>query len=390
MPPKGPNARPARMSREQRAAICQNTRSRFKSLLEDPQYTDALIASARQTQMFRTLEPIARPDAAPPPSASAIPTEAATSPSIQDASSSISTSPDLTTSTSQTPSIPTLSPPPPPISPRIFAGDTLDIAIHLKRKEGLNPLILNMASQFKPGGGWQNGSAAQEEQLFYRTTYDLALSDPFKLDTTRRWRYPMPVAGGIYTPNVLVIRHNEGTGFRVMDPHNRVFLDFVAVAALKGPKLDQYARYCDRDRQIMAEKIRAMLRIGIITGHRDLLLGAFGCGAYGNPAPEVAMLFKQVLGEEEFAGWFDHVDFAILDTRGEGNLIRFRNGIRSSFDPDTETRVLEMYVGETEVERNTLGFMLSVAAGKGFEDVTRLILATGDADVAMRSKALGQ
>ncbi|KAJ3042955.1 hypothetical protein HDV00_006262 [Rhizophlyctis rosea] len=177
---------------------------------------------------------------------------------------------------------------------RIINGDTIDVAIELKTTERLNPLILNMASQWRPGGGWQNGSAAQEEQLFYRSTYDLALSDPFKLDRGRKWRYPMPITGGIYTPNVLAFRGNEGTGYRVLDSQDRVFLDFVAVAALPSPKLED-GKFSQRDKEVTAEKIRAIFRIGCVTGHRDLLLGALGCGAYGNPAAEVALLFKETL-----------------------------------------------------------------------------------------------
>ncbi|KAJ7788078.1 hypothetical protein B0H14DRAFT_2950224 [Mycena olivaceomarginata] len=48
---------------------------------------------------------------------------------------------------------------------------------------------------------------------------------------------------------------------------------------------------------------------------RRLVLGAFGCGAFGNPPAEVAQLFRRVLlGRDgnrggEFLGCFDEVTF---------------------------------------------------------------------------------
>lgn len=43
----------------------------------------------------------------------------------------------------------------------------------------------------------------------------------------------------------------------------------------------------------------------------DLRLGAMGCGAYGCPPRQVAEEMKAVLFDEEFAGWFKEVIFAV-------------------------------------------------------------------------------
>ena len=51
-------------------------------------------------------------------------------------------------------------------------SDTFDMAIkYVNNKQGLNPLVLNMASDYKPGGGVETGSKAQEEDLFRRSNY---------------------------------------------------------------------------------------------------------------------------------------------------------------------------------------------------------------------------
>ncbi|KAJ7765555.1 hypothetical protein B0H14DRAFT_2970744, partial [Mycena olivaceomarginata] len=67
----------------------------------------------------------------------------------------------------------------------------------------------------------------------------------------------------------------------------------------------------------MREKIKCVFRAAAAQGCRRLVLGAFGCGAFGNPPAEVAKLFRRVLlgrdgnGGGEFLGCFDEVTFAI-------------------------------------------------------------------------------
>lgn len=54
------------------------------------------------------------------------------------------------------------------------------------------------------------------------------------------------------------------------------------------------------------------------------MLGALGCGAFHNPAPEVARAYKEVLDEAEWRGVFDDIVFAVLDVQGESNYKIFK------------------------------------------------------------------
>ena len=245
----------------------------------------------------------------------------------------------------------TIPSPPVPISEqydtqfKVIYGDTIDIAIQLLEDENMKPLVLNMASPFKPGGGWENGSMAQEESLFYRSTYDVSLSDPFNLDPDRKWHYPIPFTGAIYSPNVFVFRGNLRTGFPVWHYKNCVFLDFIAVAAIKNPFVGPNGRLSYQDSSFTKKKIRTMLRVAYDNGHNDILLGAFGCGAFHNPPVHIADLFCQVFREKEFVGRFKRIYFAILDGKNENNYNIFKEHIEKLNDEkvmkDEENKVGE-------------------------------------------------
>ena len=61
----------------------------------------------------------------------------------------------------------------------------------------LNPLVLNMASDFKPGGGVRSGKTAQEEVIFRRSS--AFLTHP------PSW-YPLETQHVIYSPEVYVVK----------------------------------------------------------------------------------------------------------------------------------------------------------------------------------------
>jgi hypothetical protein len=79
----------------------------------------------------------------------------------------------------------------------------------------------------------------------------------------------------------------------------------------------------------VALRVRAVLHAARRSGHPHLVLGAFGCGAFGNPAGPVAAVFREQLEADEFRGAFSCVVFAIIDPLGTGNLAPFRKELAS-------------------------------------------------------------
>lgn len=176
---------------------------------------------------------------------------------------------------------------------------------------GLPVLVLNLASERSPGGGWQNGALAQEECLCYRSSLYLSL---------HKRHYPLPSQTAIYTPSVLLLRSSMATGHALLTPATAVpdlpVTSVLSLAALRKPQLssDRTRFSNEGQRAETKRKIRLTLRVAAGMGHTKLVLGALGCGVFANPPREVARCFLEVLRETEFTGgWWEEVAFAVLD-----------------------------------------------------------------------------
>jgi uncharacterized protein (TIGR02452 family) len=173
-----------------------------------------------------------------------------------------------------------------------------------------NPVaVLNLASERYPGGGWENGTLAQEEALCYRSSLYRSL---------HRSYYPLPLLAAVYTPNCLLIRSSLSSGHRLLTspPADLPVTSVITVAALRHPEIDEYGGFAHEwDRETTKTKIRGTLRLAVLKGHTKIVLGALGCGAFGNPPEDVAQCFVEVFEMEEFKGkgWFEDVVFAIID-----------------------------------------------------------------------------
>ncbi|CAG8525736.1 5942_t:CDS:2, partial [Scutellospora calospora] len=198
----------------------------------------------------------------------------------------------------------------------IYNGDCLSHALDIKRNLGLNPIVLNMANDQVPGGGYLYGAGAQEENMFRRTN----LFQYHEPKDHHEW-YPIPKTGGIYYPNATVIRTNEQENYELLEVPEK--MSFVAVAALCQPILvkdsDGKDTLSDDDKELTRQKIRTMLNIGLDNGHDCIILSAFGCGAFSNPPSIIAELFYEVISQE-YAGdaeklpkTYRHIAFAIFD-----------------------------------------------------------------------------
>jgi uncharacterized protein (TIGR02452 family) len=182
---------------------------------------------------------------------------------------------------------------------------------------GLQPLALNFANGIHPGGGFLNGARAQEEVLCRSSALYLTLvGDPmYKFHAGRP--QPDSTDWAIYSPDVPVFRTDDGTVVEQPWP-----LSFVTSAAPYAPAIGQPA-----SGDLLQKRIVRVLGIAAAYGHRALILGAWGCGAFKNDPRRTAKDFRQAL-KDDFAGLFSQVVFAVTDWSPER---RFLGPFRDTF-----------------------------------------------------------
>ncbi|KAH4927487.1 hypothetical protein HBI79_138300 [Parastagonospora nodorum] len=207
----------------------------------------------------------------------------------------------------------------------VHNSDTFALARTLP--PGSKTAVLNLASNYEPGGGWRYTlSATQEEALCYSSTLFATLK--------AEW-YPWANLGvesckGIYSPGVVVFKDTlENNCVDLPEPH---VLGVITIAAPCQPALtpDGQGFANETDLNDLRERIVLILRIAAENGARSLVLGAMGCGAYGCPPELVAREMKGMVEQQEFRGWFERIVFAVYAAGrvGKGNLEVFKEVFR--------------------------------------------------------------
>lgn len=227
-------------------------------------------------------------------------------------------------------------------------ADCADVAKDLINK-GYRPAILNLASNISPGGGYHNGTSAQEECLCQMSTLSQSLYQFGDLKCQHIKDadlpnypdvYPLDINfGGIYSPDVVFFRHNRSLNFTLRD---EVFSSaIITVASLSNREKNAYTnderKYFNNDgtmteegKTIEKNKIKTIFRIALDNGHDSVVLGAFGCGVFNLLPSEVSKMFYDVLNEPEFKGNFKIISFAILERKAKKG---FKIGSNGKFKP---------------------------------------------------------
>lgn len=171
--------------------------------------------------------------------------------------------------------------------------------------------FLVMASEKNRGGGVQNGAQAQEEDILRRC--DL-------FPSYRHISYPIKNHCTIAFDNVQIFRLSSSEDSTILDvPYKATALLSPAIRRPRLVSVDDRRKY-----QInMKKKIDILLTAAVKQKCVNIVLGAWGCGAFYNPPELVAKCFKDVI-TEKYIGWFKKIVFAILDGRRTSNYITFK------------------------------------------------------------------
>lgn len=168
---------------------------------------------------------------------------------------------------------------------------------------------LNFASARNPGGGVERGAQAQEESLARSSgLYDALIRCPEFYEAHRNDRDPFYSDRVVHTPGVPVFRRDDGSWLPV--PLRVAFL--TSAAPNRGAIERDRPSAVGRIAGVLATRARGVLAVAAHHGEARLVLGAWGCGVFGNEPAEVAAAFA-VHVRGEFAGVFEQVVFAIPD-----------------------------------------------------------------------------
>ena len=181
------------------------------------------------------------------------------------------------------------------------------LSAHLRHQaKGHNVVSLNFASATSPGGGFLNGARAQEEYLCRSSGLYVTLKDSPMYAYHRAKGHKLYSDAMIYSPEVPVFRDDEHR--LLATPYKASFITSAACLTkhLAEPELSLVP-------EIMFNRMLKVLSVAQAHGHDSLVLGAWGCGAFGNDGNLIALFFDQALNQT-FKGAFKEVTFAIVDT----------------------------------------------------------------------------
>lgn len=182
--------------------------------------------------------------------------------------------------------------------------------------------VLNFASARRPGGGFLNGAAAQEESLARSSAlYSSLTKHPDFYAAHQHPRDPRYSDRMIYSPDCPVFRDDDGD--LLSEPFA---VDFITSAAPNAGALSSRVRRAGANlRAILKQRAGKVLALACAQGCDALVLGAWGCGAFRNDPNVVSAVFGDLLlpGGPYF-GRFAHVRFSVLDaSEGQLNLLAF-------------------------------------------------------------------
>ena len=182
-------------------------------------------------------------------------------------------------------------------------------SLEAARRLGPGTACLVFASARNPGGGFLNGAQAQEEAIARSSAlYATQTAVPEFYEHHRREASLLYSDRVIVSPGVPVFRNDDGA--LLAEPYAVTFLTAAAPnrAAIERSQLGAA-------REITGTLVRRAARVLDVAaahGNHRLVLGAWGCGVFGNDRAEVAAAFAQALAGRPR---FEHVTFAILDPR---------------------------------------------------------------------------
>ncbi len=197
-----------------------------------------------------------------------------------------------------------------------------------KDYKGFKVCVHNFASATKPGGGVENGASAQEEcicrcsTLYPNLSVEMIYNDFYQQHKMHLKQGKMDATYNddcIFTPGVVVFKTDD-PACQLMEEDAWYSVDVITCAAPNlrekpsnamnpgsGAKVSHLS--VEQLKALHQKRLRKILSIAKKEKEEVIILGAFGCGAFQNPAWAVSEAFYEVV--QEFLYDFQVIEFAV-------------------------------------------------------------------------------
>ena len=178
--------------------------------------------------------------------------------------------------------------------------------------DGKGPVAaLNFASAKNPGGGFLNGSQAQEESLARSSALHSSLLRAWEFYERHRASPSLLYSDAmIWSPDCPIFRDDEGT--LLDEPQLVSFITSPAPNA--GATAENRPKELPQIPEVFRRRSEYVLALAASKGYRRLVLGAWGCGVFRNDPAVVAAAFVGHLREGAWSSRFERVVFSVFDS----------------------------------------------------------------------------
>lgn len=193
--------------------------------------------------------------------------------------------------------------------------------------------VLNMANARIPGGGFISGARAQEEALCSRINLYIGL-----LMAQQMGNYPLNIGYSFVIDGVNILLDNN---FKFIQNNKNLA---IISAAAKHYSSESEAQADKQMKDIMVQNWLSIIYAASIANVDEIVVSALGCGAFNNPAEEVA---KQLFNALRIClpGNIKKISVVIFDDhngqRKGGNFERFSKSFIQKYQKENKTFNLE-------------------------------------------------
>jgi uncharacterized protein (TIGR02452 family) len=196
---------------------------------------------------------------------------------------------------------------------------TLEASKRLVNEGFTQVACLNFASAKRPGGGFLTGSRAQEESIarssgLYPTIAQM--NEMYEYNKGRKTGMYSDYM--IFSPNVPVFRNDKGDLLET--PY---LLSVITSPAVNANVVKEREPNQVKDiNKVMLLRIKKILAVAKAKNQTSLVLGAFGCGVFGNNAVAIGKLFRLALEDKQFKNQFQKIVFAIYEGTSQKPMLQ--------------------------------------------------------------------